>query len=99
MATRSSILAWRIPMERAVWQVTVHGVAELDMTEQLSISQVQPALTALATGPGPRSQRIHLLPCSRHTDTSVGTRAAGRWMFQGSAQTGIGFQSVSLPWM
>ena len=27
-------------MERAVWQATVHGVAELDMTEQASISQV-----------------------------------------------------------
>ena len=28
MATRSSILAWRIPMERAAWWATVHGVAE-----------------------------------------------------------------------
>ena len=27
-ATRSSILAWRIPMERAAWWATVHGVAE-----------------------------------------------------------------------
>ena len=33
MATPSSILAWRIPMDRGAWQVTVHGVAELDMTE------------------------------------------------------------------
>ena len=31
-ATHSSILAWRIP-----W-TTVYGVAELDMTEQLSLS-------------------------------------------------------------
>ena len=26
MATRSSILAWRIPMDRGVWQAAVHGV-------------------------------------------------------------------------
>ena len=36
MATHSSILAWRIPMNRGVWQATVHGVAELDKSEQLS---------------------------------------------------------------
>ena len=28
MATRSSIPAWRIPMDRGAWQATVHGVAE-----------------------------------------------------------------------
>ena len=33
MATHSSILAWRIPMDRGAWQATVHGIAELDMTE------------------------------------------------------------------
>ena len=32
MATHSSILAWRIPMDRGTWRATVHGVAELDMT-------------------------------------------------------------------
>ena len=32
MATHSSILAWKIPWT-VVWRVTVHGVAELDMTE------------------------------------------------------------------
>ena len=26
MATHSSILAWRIPMDRGAWQATVHGV-------------------------------------------------------------------------
>ena len=30
MATHSSILAWRIPIDRGAWWVTVHGVAELD---------------------------------------------------------------------
>ena len=28
MATHFSILAWRIPMGRGAWWVTVHGVAE-----------------------------------------------------------------------
>ena len=27
IATRSSILAWRIPMDKGAWQDTVHGVA------------------------------------------------------------------------
>ena len=28
MATHSSILAWRIPMDRGAWHPTVHGVAK-----------------------------------------------------------------------
>ena len=37
MPTHSSILAWRIPMDRGTWQATVHGVTkESDMTEWLS---------------------------------------------------------------
>ena len=29
MATHSSILAWRISMDRGAWQATVHGVAKI----------------------------------------------------------------------
>ena len=28
MATRSNILAWRIPMDRGAWQTSVHGVTK-----------------------------------------------------------------------
>ena len=36
----SSILAWRIPMDRGAWQATVHGIAELDTTERLSTTSL-----------------------------------------------------------
>ena len=29
MATNSSILAWRVPVDREAWQATVHGVARV----------------------------------------------------------------------
>ena len=34
----SSILAWRIPMDRGVWQATILGVAK-SWTEQLSTAE------------------------------------------------------------
>ena len=36
MATHSSLLSWRIPIDRGTWQATVHGVSELDTTERLN---------------------------------------------------------------
>ena len=38
MATNSSILAWRIPLDRAAWWATGHRVAESDVTQQLTLS-------------------------------------------------------------
>ena len=44
MATHSSILAWRIPVDRGAWQVTIHvpykeSCQESYTTEQLSTAQ------------------------------------------------------------
>ena len=40
MTTHSSILAWRIPMDRGAWRATVHRVAESDMTSGLTCTHV-----------------------------------------------------------
>ena len=48
MATHSSILAWRVPIDRGAWWATVHGGhKELDMTEHRT------ALKNLRTGSEP----------------------------------------------
>jgi len=39
IATHSSILAWRIPIDRGAWLAIVLGVTEWAMTEQLSTAQ------------------------------------------------------------
>ena len=39
MATHSSILAWRIPMDRGAWWATVHRVAESDTTDLAQYSK------------------------------------------------------------
>ena len=33
MTTHSSVLAWRLPMDRGAWRTAVHSVTELDVTE------------------------------------------------------------------
>ena len=33
MATRSSFLAWKNPMDRGAWQATVYDITESDTTE------------------------------------------------------------------
>ena len=39
MAIHSSILSWRIPIDRGAWWATVHEVAESDTIDQLSTEQ------------------------------------------------------------
>ena len=36
MATHSSILAWRILLNRGAWHKAIHRIAELDKTKQLN---------------------------------------------------------------
>ena len=36
MVTHSSILTWRIPMDRGIWQAKLWGLKESDTTERLS---------------------------------------------------------------
>ena len=36
LTTHSSILAWRIPIDRGAWQATVHGVAKSQTPLELS---------------------------------------------------------------
>ena len=35
-ATHSSILAWRIPMDRGTWWAIAHGITESDMTKHIA---------------------------------------------------------------
>ena len=41
MAIHSSVLAWRVPMDRGAWQATVHWVTESDVTELLRTASDQ----------------------------------------------------------
>ena len=42
MATHSSILAWKIPMDRGGWRATVHGVAksQTQLSERLAVQKL-----------------------------------------------------------
>ena len=40
MATHSSILDWRIPMNRGAWQSTVHGVTKSQTSTSISIASL-----------------------------------------------------------
>ena len=51
MATHSSVLAWRIPWTEGAWWDTVHGVAESDTTERLSIHAQLPQVHLNVSNP------------------------------------------------
>ena len=50
MAAHSSILAWRIPMDREAWWATVHGVSESDTTEATEHKCTHPDIVLLCIG-------------------------------------------------
>ena len=58
MATHTSILSRRIPTDRGAWWVIVHGIAELDMTEQLSTRAHAHTHTHASRGGGKLELRI-----------------------------------------
>ena len=64
MATHSSILAWRIPMDRGAWRATVHGIPELDTTERLTQTHTHTLLTPRTSLVG---QTVKNLPAMQET--------------------------------
>ena len=50
VATHSSVLAWKIPVDKGAWWAPVHGVTELDMTERLSTAQHNQNVAFLCLG-------------------------------------------------
>ena len=68
MATHSSILAWRIPIDRGAWWAAVHGVTKsrtrLNNKAQPRTAMCQPSsstedVVITKTG-GPRPLRVHI---------------------------------------
>ena len=55
MVTHSSILSWRIPMDRAAWQATVHGVTRVG--HDLATKPPQTPLTTIFLPREPHGQK------------------------------------------
>ena len=74
MATHSSILAWRIPMDRGAWRVAIHGVAKsptplsdqeqhrkgYELLSSLSDLHLLRRQLSVNQGEGPQQTRIRL---------------------------------------
>ena len=74
MATHSSILAWRIPMDRGAWWATVHGVTKSrTQLKQLSTTKHSTAQRHLAAQMGGRDR----VTKSSSAITQVGTPTPG----------------------
>ena len=79
MATHSSILVWRIPMDRKAWWATVHVVAESNTTEQLNTAQQE---KAEKEGVWERCPCLHLATESYdHVPTSSSKSSRETWSF------------------
>ena len=52
MATHSSILAWRIPMDKGAWRATVHGVSksQAQLMQLSTCARVKEMETGIETG-------------------------------------------------
>ena len=60
MSTHSSILAWRIPMDRGAGQATVHGVSESDTAEREYSKRRESALLGMVVTQVNTRVKIHL---------------------------------------
>ena len=78
MATDSSILAWRIPLDRGARRATVHG-SQLDTTERLSTAQNKMLLLSSSLGCVCESNP------ENHTSVCPSARDVGRQTFPLSA--------------
>ena len=82
MATHSSILAWRIPMDRGAWQATVRGVAK-SCPEWLNSSKDNPFWVTLGKirpgGPFRLYLQLPCGPCASSFSAAAGTPVMGLW--------------------
>ena len=51
LATHSSTLAWRIPMDRGAWWATIHGIAASETTEATEHASIHIHITINLTSP------------------------------------------------
>ena len=58
IATHSSILAWRIPMDRGAWRATVHGVTK-SWTERLSTYRIRSEVKVTQSCPTLRPHALY----------------------------------------
>ena len=82
MAIHSSILAWRIPMDRGAWQAAVHGVAK-SSSRNLPNSGVKPRSPALQADSLPSE------PPGKPKNTGVGSLSLPQRIFLARNQTGV----------
>ena len=111
MATHSSILAWRIPMDRGVCQATVHGVAEgrtrlSHWTEPMYLWASQVTLVVKNTCQSCRHKRLEFNPWvgkiswrRAQQPTPVFLPGESQWTEEPGGLQFIGSQRVGHDWV
>ena len=86
MATHSSILAWRIPMDRRAWWAAVWGHKESNSTQQLHPAQRCTRHPRCGTAPGTRV--LLLQDTSPLAEHSCGEPSRKSWLYGDGPITG-----------